>query len=95
MPRLRLTLDPSVCSLHKALFPDSALNDNDKTTNTADSKLTTKLVDNDDDRVQVKMKEDNQLLEQLRQANVEKSLLQRRCEELEAACKQEKDEKNR
>ena len=52
-------------------------------------------MDNDDDRVQVKMKEDNQLLEQLRQANMEKSLLQRRCEELEAACKQEKDEKNR
>ncbi|XP_076436455.1 uncharacterized protein LOC143275980 [Babylonia areolata] len=93
-------------SLHKALFTDSALNETEKT-DPAISKVRKKVAgdgvdddDNDDnvgkeDESPVTMKEDNQLLEQLRQANQEKSLLQMRCEELEALCKQEKEEKNR
>ncbi|KAL8562421.1 hypothetical protein ACOMHN_066135 [Nucella lapillus] len=86
-------------SLHKALFADSALNDYDKTTrDPGDCKLRKKIADDNDDDKNVDkgpVKEDNQLLDQLRRANQERSLLKSRCEELEAVCKQEKEEKNR
>jgi hypothetical protein len=40
-------------------------------------------------------KGDNLLAEQLREADYERSVLQQRCSELEAQCKQEKEEKNK
>ena len=84
-----------VDSLHRALFgADATVNDN-TATDVTHSKLSTKHHVSDQDKPEKPEKEDNQLLEQLRQANQEKLQLQTRCEELEALCKQEKDEKNK
>lgn len=82
-------------SLHKALFSNDALNDL-ATVNRGDSKLiASKFTDTHNlDNLKPNVKEDNQLLEQLRQANQEKATLQKRCQKLEADWRQEVSEKS-
>nr|KAG5693172.1 hypothetical protein BaRGS_035370 [Batillaria attramentaria] len=80
-------------SLHKALFSDSAVNEA-STVYAHEGKLNSKLAE-EDEIARPNLKEDNQLLEQLRQASQQNSVLMQRCEELEAECTREKEEKNK